>query len=71
MRIEKIKEMLLERKGQVLKFKYNGARNQVDEFSGYIDCLYNSVFTIKVNNSSNSIKCYNYTDILIKTLEIL
>ncbi len=71
MRIEKIKELLQEKKGQLLHFRYNGARNQLDDFNGYICDLYNSVFTIKVLNSSVSIKCFNYSDVLIKTLEIL
>lgn len=71
MRIEKIIELLQSKKGQLLNFKYNGARNQTEFFSGYIDNLYKSIFTINVKGNTNSIRCFNYSDILIKTLEIL
>ena len=71
MRIEKIKEILSENRGNLLHFRYNGARNQTEEFDGYIDGLYNSVFTIKVNSFPHLLKCFNYSDKINKTLEIL
>ena len=67
--INKIKNNLKELLGKNIHFKYNGARNQIEEFDGYINKLYNYVFTIKTNDSL--IKSFTYTDILINNLEII
>lgn len=68
--ITKIKENLEKEKGKYLHFKFNGARNQIEEFDGYIENTYNYVFTIKLNNE-NRVKSFTYTDILIDNLEII
>ena len=47
MNISKIKKKLENYKGELVKFKFNGARNQVEEFQGIIENTYNYVFTIK------------------------
>jgi len=67
--INKIRDNLKNMLGKNLHFKYNGARNQIEEFDGYINQIYNYVFTIKINNSI--IKSFTYTDILINNLEII
>ena len=46
---EKVKERIRADIGKKLKFKYNGARNQIEEFSGSIENAYSSVFTIKLD----------------------
>ena len=68
--INKIKEDLVTKKGKVLKFRHNGSRNQIEEFTGVILETYNYVFTIKTMYSKESIKSFTYSDILIDNLEI-
>ena len=68
--INKIKEDLITKKGQVLKFRHNGSRNQVEEFEGVIIDTYNYIFTIKTINEKEEIKSFTYSDILIDNLEI-
>ena len=45
--INKIKEDITKKKGKKLKFRFNGARNQIEEFEGTIVGTYNYIFTIK------------------------
>ena len=68
--INKIKEDLSNKKGQILKFRYNGARNQIEEFKGIIIETYNYIFTIKTIDTKEEIKSFTYSDILIDNLEI-
>ena len=68
--INKIKSNLESKKGKVLKFRHNGARNQIEEFSGIITNTYNYIFTIKIIDK-DEIKSFSYSDILINNLEIL
>lgn len=70
MNIKKIKENLNLQKGKLLKFKYNGSRNQIEEFCGIISEMYDYIFTIKLYNSNNIIKSFCYSDVLTNTLEI-
>lgn len=67
--IGKIKDNLKDKKGKNLHFKFNGARNQIEEFNGSIENMYNFIFTIKTDD--NKIKSFTYSDILIETLEII
>ena len=69
--ISKIKEKLDKVKGQELHFKYNGARNQIEEFNGYIDNTYNYIFTIKTIDNNEAIKSFTYSDLLTLNLEII
>ena len=66
--ISKIKENLEKEVGKELHFKYNGARNQIEEFNGYIENTYNYIFTIRTNES---LKSFTYSDILTLNLEII
>ena len=67
--IGKIKDNLKDKKGKNLHFKFNGARNQIEEFNGSIENMYNFIFTIKTDD--NKIKSFSYSDILIENLEIM
>lgn len=67
---EKVKERIKADIGRKLKFKYNGARNQIEEFDGYIENAYSSVFTIKINNDNTFLKTFSYSDVLTETLQI-
>jgi len=64
----KIKTMIEQLKGKIIKFKYNGARNQIEEFDGIIENTYNSIFTIRINNSLE-IKSFSYNDIINESLQ--
>ena len=68
--INKIKEDIKRKKGQKLKFRFNGARNQIEEFEGIIIDVYNYIFTIKTINSKEELKSFTYSDVLIDNLEI-
>ena len=69
--ISKIKEQLSDKVGEELHFKFNGARNQIEEFDGYIENTYNYIFTIKVSDDNNTIKSFTYSDVLTLNLEII
>ncbi len=68
--IDEIKKNVESKKGKKLKFKYNGARNQVEEFDGEIVDAYHFVFTIKTGEEVELIKSFTYSDVLTETLEI-
>ena len=68
--INKIKEDVSSKKGKVLKFMHNGARNQIEEFEGVIVETYNYIFTIKTIDEKEEIKSFTYSDVLIDNLEI-
>ena len=55
-------------KGKTIHFKYNGSRNQTEEFVGTIENAYNSVFTIKLIDN-NGIKSFTYNDIINESLQ--
>lgn len=68
--INKIKEDIKSQKGKILKFRFNGTRNQIEEFEGIIVGAYNYIFTIKTVNEKEEIKSFTYSDVLIDNLEI-
>ena len=55
-------------KGKKIHFKYNGSRNQIEEFDGIIDNTYNSVFIIKLSDNQG-IKSFTYNDIINESLQ--
>lgn len=70
MNIEKIRLYLEKNKGKNLKFKFNGTRNQIEEFYGTIEQIYNYIFTIRLTENNNIIKSFSYADVLTNGLEI-
>ena len=68
--IGKIKDEIQSNKGKKLKFRFNGARNQIEEFEGIIVETYNYIFTIKTISDKNELKSFTYSDVLIDNLEI-
>lgn len=70
MNITKIKEDLTIRKGKKLKFRFNGSRNQIEEFFGEIVSTHDSIFVIKLRDKEG-VKSFSYSDILIKKLVVL
>ena len=68
--ISKIKDELSQEIGKPLHFRFNGARNQIEEFTGCIENTYNFIFTIKTLGENERIKSFTYSDILTLSLEI-
>lgn len=69
MNITKIKNMLEENASKNVRFKFNGNRNQTEEFNGKIINTYKYLFVVKPNNTGIK-RSFTYTDILIGNLEI-
>ena len=70
MNIAKIKEKIERNKGKTVHFKFNGARNQTEEFQATIENTYNSVFIVRLENNKNQVKSFSYNDVLTDNLEI-
>ena len=70
MSIEKIKNIVFSNLGKTIKFRINGSRNQIEEFSGKILSVYPALFTVMCFDK-NIIRSFSYTDILIGDLELL
>lgn len=68
--IYKIRNDLQKKIGKKLHFRFNGARNQIEEFDGYIENTYDYIFTIKLVEN-NFLKSFTYSDILTLNLEII
>ena len=64
----RVKDNIESYKGRTLHFKYNGSRNQVEEFDGIIENTYNAIFTIKLEDS-NCIKSFTYNDVINESLQ--
>ena len=71
MNTELIRQNLDSKKGKVLKFRYNKARNQTEEFKGTIENTYSRVFIIKTDDDNDQVRAFCYSDILTNNLEIL
>lgn len=67
--INKIRNDLLNKMDKVLNFRYNGTRNQIEEFKGIITEIYNSIFIVRIVNKEE-VRSFTYSDILIGNLEI-
>ncbi len=69
MMLDKVKTFVASNKGIDHIFRFNGIRNQNEEFSGRIVGVYPAVFTIELDNKV--IKSFSYSDLLINNLEVL
>ena len=70
MNIEKIKDKIERNKGKTIRFKFNGSRNQTEEFTAIIENTYNYVFVVRLENGKEQLKSFSYSDILTENLEI-
>ena len=70
MTIKNIKIDLEKNKGKILRFKFNGSRNQIEEFSGTIENMYNNIFVVRLYDSNQQIKSFSYVDVLTESLQI-
>ena len=73
MNIDKVREEVKLKEGEVLHFKFNGSRNQIMEFDGEIIETYPAIFVVKLINDSefNNIKSFSYSDLVTSSLEII
>ena len=71
MNIDKVRETIKLQTGKKLSFKYNGARNQIEEFEGEIIETYSKIFVIQPSSSLTPLKSFSYSDILTESLEII
>lgn len=69
MSIEKIKNFITQNMNKPIKFRYNGSRNQIEEFTGEVVGVYKFVFIIKVDGMPFT-KSFSYADVLTKNLEL-
>ena len=69
MNIDKIKDKVELCIGKEKNFRFNGSRNQIEEFEGIITDMYPSIFIVKLKDN-NSVKSFSYSDILIHKLVI-
>lgn len=69
--ISKIKEDIKSKIGKTFHFRFNGARNQIEEFDGTITEVYNYIFIVKIINEKEELKSFTYSDVLINNLEII
>lgn len=65
--INKVRNDITKLVGKKLQFRYNGSRNQVDVFTGFINACYNYIFIIYDGKSNRS---FSYVDVIIGNLEI-
>lgn len=70
MNIKNIKTNLEKNKGKILRFKFNGARNQTEEFFGTIENMYNYVFVVRLADTKQQVKSFSYADILTESLQV-
>lgn len=69
MNVDKVREEVELKTGEVLHFKFNGSRNQIQEFDGKIIETYSAIFVVKLVNENN-IKSFSYNDLITSSLEI-
>lgn len=69
MMLNKIKKQVEEKIGKELLFRFNGSRNQIEEFKGVVNATYAAVFTIMVDNYG--VRSFSYSDLLTNNLEIV
>ena len=69
MNVDKVREEVELKTGEVLHFKFNGSRNQIQEFDGKIIETYSAIFVVKLVNDNN-IKSFSYNDLITSSLEI-
>lgn len=67
MNINKIKNSIKDLVGFKLKIKVYKGRNKYEYFDGFIDKIYDNIFTIK---TLNSIKSFSYSDVVTKVVVI-
>ena len=68
MNLDYLKKIVSSYKGKDHYFHYRGGRGADEKFKGNITELFPNVFLVRT--SSGHLKCFSYSDFLIKTLKI-
>ena len=71
MNIDIVRNSILQKKGSLCKFKFNGARNQVENFTGTITSVYPAIFIVESDDSIPHVKSFTYNDIITSSLQII
>ena len=69
MNVDKVRSEVKSKEGKILHFKFNGSRNQIQEFDGEIIETHHSIFVVKLVDDNN-IKSFSYNDLITSSLEI-
>lgn len=69
MMLNNVKKFVFSNVNKSFIFRFNGNRNQSEEFFGKIIAVYPSIFIIELDNKI--IKSFSYSDLLINNLEII
>lgn len=69
MNIDIIKKELEENIDKKLIIKYNMGRNKIEKYNARIKNLYNSIFTVELDDTK-TLKSFMYTDVITKTIKI-
>ena len=69
MNIESVRSKIGMYKGRKVFFRFNGSRNQIEEFTGMIIDTYPSIFVVRVSDKE-VVKSFSYSDVLIHKLVI-
>ena len=66
--LDKIKNDIINSLGNKVKITYNGSRNKIEVYDGFIIEVYDSLFIVKLNNGLK--KSFSYIDILTGVTEV-
>ena len=69
MNLDIVKEKINNLKGKKKNFRYNGSRNQIEEFNGVIINTYPAIFVIK--SEEDKVRAFSYNDVITSNLEII
>lgn len=69
MNIDIIKKELEKNIDKKLIIKYNMGRNKIEKYNARIKNLYNSIFTVELDDTK-TLKSFMYTDVITKTIKI-
>lgn len=70
MNIDVVRNNIEQKKGKSYSFRFNGNRNQVEEFDGIIIHTYPAIFIIE-SKDEDKIRAFSYNDIITSSLEIM
>lgn len=71
MNVDIVRDSIMKKKGSFCKFKFNGSRNQVEQFTGVITSVYPAIFIVESLDSVPKVKSFTYNDIITSSLEIV
>lgn len=70
MNVDIVRNNIEQMKGQNHNFRFNGNRNQIEEFNGIVKDCYSAIFIIE-SKEDMKIRSFSYNDIITSSLEII